>query len=66
MRQLLEADSITPTLKGSAMNEEVLLVCGSFFIMRDVRAALNLPSPRDPVDLNEVFGSPKPTTSSSV
>ena len=39
--------------------EELLLICGSFFIFRDVRPALGLQYPTDPIDLNESSLQPK-------
>lgn len=33
-------------------NNRLLVVCGSFFIMREVRAALQISEPADPIDLN--------------
>ena len=39
--------------------QELLLVCGSFFIFRDVRPALGLLYPTDPIDLNESSLQPK-------
>jgi dihydrofolate synthase/folylpolyglutamate synthase len=33
----------------------LILCCGSFFIMREVRAALGIREPTDPVDMNEHF-----------
>ena len=44
---------------GGEAEEEVLLVCGSFFIFRDVRPALGLHYPTDPIDLNESSLQPK-------
>jgi len=32
---------------------EILVVCGTFFIMRDIREALGLQEPQDPLDTNE-------------
>ncbi len=54
--------------RGAAEPEELLLVCGSFFIFRDVREALGLHYPTDPVDLNESSLQPKhdgPATSTA-
>lgn len=33
--------------------DEIVVVCGTFFIMREIRAALQLQDPIDPIDLNE-------------
>ena len=45
--------------RGATEREELLLVCGSFFIFRDVRPALGLSYATDPIDLNESSLQPK-------
>ena len=45
--------------RGAGEAEELLLVCGSFFIFRDVRPVLGLHYPTDPIDLNESSLQPK-------
>ena len=37
--------------------EEIILICGSFFIMADAREALGLKNPRDPCPIGEAFTS---------
>lgn len=34
-------------------NNQILLICGSFFIMSEIRHALGIQEPRDAIDLNE-------------
>lgn len=42
-------------LQHASIANEVLVVCGSFFIMAPIRAHLGLIDPCDPFDLNEAF-----------
>ena len=56
------SQSIAHALK-TASNQEIILICGSFFIMSEARQALGIIEPRDAVDMNEqpqkeVFHSP--------
>ncbi|HEY4831082.1 MAG TPA: Mur ligase family protein [Waddliaceae bacterium] len=50
-------NSIHNTIKEAIQNapkyKEEILICGSFFIMSDVRQALNIDEPRDPFDMQE-------------
>lgn len=48
-------ESVQEALRGSAKCDQKLLVCGTFFIMADVRQALGIQEPRDPFDLNEIY-----------
>ncbi len=41
-------------------NKELLLICGSFFIMHQVRQALGIQEPYDIMDLNERFSPLNP------
>ena len=45
--------------RSAADAQELLLVCGSFFLFRDVRPALGLSYPTDRIDLNESSLQPK-------
>jgi len=36
----------------------VVLCCGTFFIMSDIRRALTLPHPTDPTSVNEITLQP--------
>lgn len=36
----------------AGFNNQILIVCGTFFIMADARATLGIQEPRDPTDLN--------------
>lgn len=49
IRALLSPSSALPLLQ----QNELLLCCGTFFIMRDVRIALNLQYDYDPIEINE-------------
>ena len=49
---------------GGAEQEELLLICGSFFLFRDARKGLGLHFPTDPFDLNESSLKPPPPHSS--
>lgn len=49
LRELLSAASSSP----HSAPPPLLLCCGTFFIMSDVRRALRLPHPVDPVAVNE-------------
>lgn len=51
-------DAVHNTIQCST--PEVLVVCGTFFIMRDVNTALGLTQLVDPMDLNESFAPKKP------
>lgn len=55
LRQLLSTAASSP----HSAPPPLLLCCGTFFIMSDVRRALRLPHPVDPVAVNEQ--SLKPT-----
>eukprot|EP00466_Bigelowiella_natans_P010193 jgi/Bigna1/70395/fgenesh1_pg.12_\ len=62
---VIEDGDVTQTLKsvtatspqGDHFNNrrEVIIICGSFFIMKEARAALNIPQIIDSFDLNERF-----------
>lgn len=39
----------------AAKNQEILLICGSFFIMHEARRALGIQEPWDEIDLNEKY-----------
>lgn len=52
---LIEAQQLTQLAQEAASAGEVLLICGSFFIMSAVRKAFGIDEPCDPLDLNEVF-----------
>ncbi len=52
----IEADIVIGmhhALQQAAQHQQVLVVCGSFFIMSPVRQALGIEEPRDEVDMNE-------------
>lgn len=46
-------DSIQNALKAATKNSQVLVICGTFFIMNEARAALGIHEPRDDYDMNE-------------
>jgi dihydrofolate synthase / folylpolyglutamate synthase len=46
-------ESVKVALNKAAMNQQILIICGTFFIMSSTRAALGMKEPRDPIDLNE-------------
>eukprot|EP00472_Partenskyella_glossopodia_P004734 CAMPEP_0197525956 /NCGR_PEP_ID=MMETSP1318-20131121/15370_1 /TAXON_ID=552666 /ORGANISM="Partenskyella glossopodia, Strain RCC365" /LENGTH=480 /DNA_ID=CAMNT_0043079827 /DNA_START=193 /DNA_END=1635 /DNA_ORIENTATION=+ len=45
----------TERLSQNGETKEVIIICGSFFLMAEARAALKIPQLLDPVDLNERF-----------
>lgn len=45
--------TIKRALKEARVNKQILIICGSFFIMGEARAALGFHEPRDPIDVNE-------------
>jgi len=47
------ASAVAHALQEMASPNELLVICGTFFIMSDARAALGIQEPRDPTDLNE-------------
>jgi len=47
------ADAAATTTSGASSRPPVVLCCGTFFIMSDVRRALQLPHPIDPMPINE-------------
>lgn len=47
-KENLEAARLSAKKKG-----EILVVCGTFFIMSDIRAALGISEPKDIIDMNE-------------
>ncbi len=49
---IMEA-SISQTVQQALQEKELLIICGSFFIMSDARMALGVSEPRDPEDMNE-------------
>ena len=50
-------DTVAAALQLSAANREVVLICGSAFIMADARAAVGIVEPRDGDILFELLGS---------
>jgi dihydrofolate synthase/folylpolyglutamate synthase len=46
-------ESIEEALSLSASSPTVIVVCGTFFIMAEARAALDIKDPSDPIELNE-------------
>ena len=46
-------DSFSKARQDACSNGEILVVCGTFFIMGPVRAAMGLEEPRDFIDINE-------------
>ena len=52
-------NTIQKALQVALQGTYPLLICGSFFLMADVREALSLPYPRDPIALHEKMGAPK-------
>ncbi len=48
------ADGVKAALELSQANKELLVVCGTFFIMSQVRQALGYQEPVDPIDMNEM------------
>lgn len=47
------ADSVPLAIKASGKRKEILIICGTFFIMGDVRRALGIVEPHDFIDMNE-------------
>lgn len=45
--------SVEHALKRAEAADELLVVCGSFFIMSEVRQALGIQEPKDSIDMNE-------------
>jgi dihydrofolate synthase/folylpolyglutamate synthase len=52
---VLPFTSIEEMIQLAKENEEILVVCGTFFIMSQVRQALGIIEPVDPIDMNERF-----------
>ncbi|SCA63426.1 Folylpolyglutamate synthase [Chlamydiales bacterium SCGC AG-110-M15] len=46
-------NTVRQAMKLAYTNNEILVICGSFFIMSEARQALGISEPRDFVDLNE-------------
>lgn len=46
-------DGVLQAVEAARQNREILLICGSFFIMSEARSALGIDEPRDLFDLNE-------------
>jgi dihydrofolate synthase/folylpolyglutamate synthase len=49
------AHCMSSAFSKAAEEKQELLVCGTFFIMSEVRKFLGIDEPRDPIDLNERF-----------
>lgn len=47
------AEEIQEAFHAGTKHNEAVVVCGTFFIMREARELLGIDEPRDPVDLNE-------------
>jgi dihydrofolate synthase / folylpolyglutamate synthase len=47
------ASTVAQAVELAAHKNEIVLACGTFFIMSDIRAALGIQEPRDPIDINE-------------
>jgi dihydrofolate synthase/folylpolyglutamate synthase len=52
-------DGVKIAVQEAALHQQVLVICGSFFIMREAREALGILEPRDELDLNERLSSKK-------
>lgn len=46
------SESVSNALNAARTNNQILVICGTFFIMAEVRTALGIIEPRDPIDLN--------------
>lgn len=46
-------ESLINALSEASQKQQLVLVCGTFFIMSEVRQALGIEEARDPIDLNE-------------
>ncbi|MBA3958390.1 MAG: bifunctional folylpolyglutamate synthase/dihydrofolate synthase [Parachlamydiaceae bacterium] len=46
-------ETVSNAMNAAATQNQILLVCGTFFIMGDVRHALGIDEPQDAIDLNE-------------
>ncbi len=46
-------------IQEAKLHNQILLICGSFFIMSQVRQALGIDEPYDEIDLNERHGQPR-------
>jgi dihydrofolate synthase/folylpolyglutamate synthase len=46
-------ESLHHAIREAASQNQILIVCGTFFIMGEVRQALGLNEPQDPIDMNE-------------
>lgn len=46
-------EQLVKALQLAAENHELLVVCGTFFIMHDVRVSLDIKEPSDQIDVNE-------------
>lgn len=51
------AESISKAIELAGKNNEVVVVCGTFFIMSQARQALGISEPQDPTDMNERVAS---------
>ncbi len=52
---------IQNAVQAAKLHNQILLICGSFFIMSQARQALGIDEPRDEIDLNERHGPAKPS-----
>lgn len=50
------SDGVKIAAQEAALQQQVLVICGSFFIMGEAREALGIQEPRDELDLNEHAG----------
>lgn len=46
----------------ASQKNEIVIACGTFFIMREIRQALGLNEPQDPIDMNERIGCKSPSS----
>lgn len=45
--------AVQEAMQHAAAHKQMLIICGSFFIMNEIRQALGIEEPRDSIDLNE-------------
>lgn len=53
------SQTIAKALHAAKKQKQVLVICGTFFIMSEARATLGIKEPRDDYDINEIISSQK-------
>jgi dihydrofolate synthase/folylpolyglutamate synthase len=47
------AETVNMAIKEAMKADEIIVICGTFFIMSEARAALSITEPKDAIDMNE-------------